>query len=104
MLLVKEQISTYSPAKRSNLGLTKRLDPAAHLRELGKTEGIANCPIVYSQQSPDGGSSTGQIPKEAVRKRKERENLQNVIDLKDMSNLQMRNVYCTQHLGVKKLP
>lgn len=64
MLLVKEQISTYSPAKRSNLGLTKRLDPAAHLRELEKTEEHGELPYACTvSRAPMVGVLQGRFPK-----------------------------------------
>lgn len=64
MLLVKEQISTYSAAKRSNLGLTKCLHPAVHLQELDKTEEHGELPYECTvSKALTVGVSQGRFPK-----------------------------------------
>ena len=64
MLLVKEQISTYSPAKRSDLGLTKCLDPAVHLQELERTEEHGELPYDCTvRRAPMVGVLQGRFPK-----------------------------------------
>lgn len=64
MLLVKEQISTYSPAKRSNRELTKCLHPAVHLQELEKTEEHGELPYECTvNKAPMVGVLQGRFPK-----------------------------------------